>query len=195
MNVSVSKRLCVQQSKESFLIKILSGLCFLTLLAKVCISLPFTPVPITFQTYAIYTLGLLMAPRTAVYTIMSYLFFGLFAPVFCGTTFGPSVFFGPTGGYLFIMIPAIAMISSINSKYQLKVWQTTLLLSVNAALILGFGSLWLSGYLYLGAVTSSFDIMKGLACGAAPFLIGEAVKIGLAIQSVSLYSFIKQKFL
>lgn len=194
MNVSVIKRIYAQQTNESLLIKILTGLCFLTLLAKVSIPLPFTPVPITFQTYAIYTLGLIMSPRTAIYTVISYLFFGMFAPVFCGNSYGFSVFCGPTGGYLFMMVPAVAFISFVNNKYFLKAWQNILLLSLTASSILFFGSLWLSGYLYLGTETSSFDLVKGLVCGAYPFLIGEAIKIGLAVQSQSLYSFCKQRF-
>lgn len=192
MNVSISKQFCTPQIKETFLVKVVLGLGLLTLLAKIRIFLPFTPVPITFQTYAIYILGLFMVPRVAICTVCSYLFLGLFAPVFCDITYGISVFFGPTGGYLLIMLPVVAVISFINSKYQLKSWQTACLLSLSAASILICGSLWLTGYLHVTS-GASFDLIQGLMYGAYPFLLGEAIKIVLAIQTVSFYSFCKQK--
>src|SRR5262245_5443936 len=73
------------------------------------IQVPFYPVPMTLQTFAIMAIAAAYGSRLAVATVVLYLaegFVGL--PVFANTAFGtvgPSYFLGTTGGFLIGFIP------------------------------------------------------------------------------------------
>ena len=98
-------------------IKVIAGSLVLACLAKISINLLFTPVPVTFQTLGVFCLGLAMTPRMAVASVVAYLLEGLFFPVFCSPACGLAVFCGPTAGYLFSFVPAVALISWLYSKF------------------------------------------------------------------------------
>ena len=90
---------------------VIGGTLVLTLSAK--ITVPFYPVPMTLQTFAIMALAAAYGSRLAVLTVLAYLFEGaLGLPVFAGTppaAAGPLYFLGPTGGFLigFILLALI----------------------------------------------------------------------------------------
>ena len=52
-------------------IKVIAGSLVLACLAKISINLPFTPVPVTFQTLGVFCLGLAMTPRMAVASVVA----------------------------------------------------------------------------------------------------------------------------
>ena len=69
--------------------------------ARLSASLPFTPVPITMQVFAVLLSGLLLGGRFGALAQAQYLLLGLAgAPVFALGRSGPGVLFGLTGGYL-----------------------------------------------------------------------------------------------
>src|SRR5215204_5522807 len=79
---------------------ILGGASFVALAAQVSISLPFTPVPITGQTFAVVLVGASLGSLLAVASLGVYIFVGaLGAPVYADQTHGWDVLKGPTGGY------------------------------------------------------------------------------------------------
>ena len=72
------------------------GSVFLTLASRVTIPLPFTPVPVTMQTFGVFLLGAFLG-RKAFYSVFLYLLEGsLGLPVFSSA----AGVMGPTGGYL-----------------------------------------------------------------------------------------------
>jgi len=71
------------------------------LLAQISIPLPFTPVPITGQTFAVLLTGALLGSRLGVAAMLTYVAEGSAGlPFFAGGAHGPAVLAGPTGGYL-----------------------------------------------------------------------------------------------
>lgn len=87
---------------------VLSGSIFLALLARLSIPVPFSPVPITGQTFGILFLGTVLGSRLGVLSVIAYISEGLVGlPIFAGGAAGFLYLLGPTGGYLIGFIPAV----------------------------------------------------------------------------------------
>jgi biotin transport system substrate-specific component len=85
---------------------------FIALCARVTVPLPFTPVPLTLQNFAVLLVGLVLGSAGGFAALLLYLAEGLMGlPVFNPT--GPGglgQLLGPTGGYL-MAYPVIAFVS------------------------------------------------------------------------------------
>src|SRR5687768_10456311 len=69
--------------------------------AQIAIPLPFTPVPLTGQTFAVLLIGIIYGSRLGAATVLAYLAEGAIGlPFFAGGASGLAVFAGPTAGYL-----------------------------------------------------------------------------------------------
>lgn len=69
--------------------------------AQVAVPLPFSPVPLTGQTFGVLLTGALLGPRLGALAMVLYLIEGgVGLPFFAGGTFGAARLVGPTGGYL-----------------------------------------------------------------------------------------------
>jgi biotin transport system substrate-specific component len=147
----------------------------LTLSAKV--SVPFYPVPMTIQTFAVIGVGFVLGPRRAVVAILLYLAEGAAGlPVFAGTPqkgIGLAYMLGPTGGYLLGYLPAVLLAGQAASRG----WAANALTASASALLAG-AVLYLPGLLWLGAVIG-FD-KPVLQYGLYPFILGDATKAILA---------------
>src|SRR5580692_3662208 len=91
------------------------GSAFVAVCAHVALPLPFTPVPLTLQPFAVLLLGLLLTPRLAAATLAAYLAEGalglpVFAPGPLGAA-GLAHLIGPTAGYLLAYPLAAPLIS------------------------------------------------------------------------------------
>ena len=157
------------------LVLVVIGTLLLTLSAK--IKVPFYPVPLTFQTLVVLTLGMAYGWRLAVSTLAVYLLTGsLGLPVFAGTPekgIGLAYMMGPTGGYLLGFILAAALCGWLAERgWDRRVVSTVL------ALFLGNVLIYLPGLLWLGAV-AGWD-KPVLQWGLYPFVVGDLLKLGLA---------------
>ncbi|MBW7849212.1 MAG: biotin transporter BioY [Rhodospirillales bacterium] len=151
----------------------LVGTALLTLSAKV--QVPFWPVPMTMQTFAVIVIGMAYGWRLGGATVALYLLEGAIGlPVFAGTPekgIGIAYMAGPTGGYLVGFVVA-AMTAGWLAE---RGWDRNFLsaLAVNAigtALIFVFGLGWLAGLI-------GFE--KAVTFGLVPFLLASVLKIGL----------------
>src|ERR1044072_5281948 len=80
---------------------VLGGTAFVAIAAQVSISLPFTPVPITGQTFAVVLVGASLGALLGLASLGLYLFVGaLGAPVYADHESGWDILTGPTGGYI-----------------------------------------------------------------------------------------------
>ena len=94
-------------SLASDLLVALSGTLVLGMAAQLELRLPFTPVPVTAQTFVVMLIGAFLGPNRGVLAIFLYLSSGVFGfPVFSGFGSGLHHILGPTGGYLFGFIVA-----------------------------------------------------------------------------------------
>jgi biotin transport system substrate-specific component len=140
--------------------------------ASVRIPLPFTPVPVTLQTGVVLLAGLLLGGPLAGAGIVGYLVLGAAgAPVFAGATGGAAALAGPTGGYLVGFAVAAAFLGAVSRRRPLGLPALLAVLVLADALVFACGVAWL-GVQCGGGARRLLDI------GVAPFLPGEALKIG-----------------
>jgi biotin transport system substrate-specific component len=138
------------------------------------IQVPFFPVPMTLQTLGVMLIGVTFGFRLATATVALYLvegFIGL--PVFAGFAFGPAVFFGGTAGYLLGFLAAAALMGLMADRGMTKSWAGMIAtLVAGEVVIFGLGIAYLA-YLY------GFD--KALQFGLYPFVLGDVLKLALAL--------------
>ena len=158
-------------------------------LAQVAIPLPFTPVPISFGLVAVYTTGILLKPKHAVFTQVCYLLLGAMgAPVFGNFRGGIGALFGPTGGYLMVY-PAMAGIVSmaLNSRFsrQLEYKQSPAFIFIKAGLSICIAHivLYLGGTLWF-SITTGISFRAALAVAVYPFIPLDIFKIVFCIVAV-----------
>jgi biotin transport system substrate-specific component len=160
----------------------LAGVALLTISAKV--SVPFLPVPMTLQTFAVLGLGAAYGVRLSVASVIAYLACGLCGlPVFANTPpliAGPAYLFGPTGGFLIGFLPAAALMGLIAELKLDRSFSATLPCALLAdALIFACGFLWLAYAARIGADGHGLGVAAAWSKGVAPFLLGDAVKSAL----------------
>jgi len=152
---------------------VLGGSLLVALGAQIRISLPFTPVPITGQTFGVLLVGALLGARRGALSLLAYLIEGgAGLPVFAGGAAGAHHLLGPTGGYLVgFVAAALATGWLAERRWDRRVWTAALAMAVGNMVIYGFGLLWLARFVGPERV---------LVAGMLPFLPGDALKLLLA---------------
>lgn len=142
--------------------------------AQVVVPLPFTPVPLTGQTFAVLLTGALLGPRLGALAMLAYLTEGAAGlPFFRGGAGGVGHLMGPTAGYLFAF-PAAAYVTGYLAE---RGWDRRFATAA-AAMALGSLVILACGWAWLAAVTG--DAARALQLGVAPFLPGDVLKVALA---------------
>jgi biotin transport system substrate-specific component len=153
-------------------IVVICGSLVVGLCAQIRIYLPFSPVPITGQTFAVLMLGALLGSRRGVLTMLVYLVEGITGlPVFTSVV-GPAALFGPTGGYLVGFIPAAYMVGRLAERG----WDRRILSTI-AAMIIGDAVLLAFGFIWLAILT---NLKTAFLTGVYPFIPGDLLKVALA---------------
>src|ERR1035441_7967948 len=113
--------------------------------AQISIPLPFSPVPITGQTFAVLLSGAVMGWRRAFVSQVAYLAEGVAGfPVFAGGSGTVLHLAGPSGGFLLCFPFAAALVGYlVEQGMGRSTWKLTGALVSGDALILLVGSLWL----------------------------------------------------
>ena len=160
------------------------GMAVLTgLLAQVRIQLPWSPVPVTGQTFAVLLAGVLLGKWWGGISMTMYGGLGMAGvPWFQGFNSGLAYLSGPTGGYIFGFILAALFLGHFTDKYiRSRSFVSMLGLMLFASLILIYvpGLIWLGLWLKLVAGTSA-NIAAVLGMGAVPFIAGDVTKAVLA---------------
>jgi len=163
----------IEKSGSKIVHKLLAvgaGVVILAAVAQIAIPLPFTPVPITGQTFAVALISLLWGRARGVSVVIIYLGLGFGGlPIFASGKVGS---FGPTTGYLLGMIMASYVMGGLADRGWTKnFWHTW------AAAVIGSVCTFAIGLLVL-----SFYVPKEglLIQGILPFLPGDFVKSSLA---------------
>jgi biotin transport system substrate-specific component len=154
---------------------------FLTAIgALIRIPLPFTPVPLTMQTFFVFLSGAVLGARKGSMSQLLYVGAGISGlPVFSGLSGGLGIVSGPTGGYLLGFILAPIAIGWILRKFSSTIW-VYLAISAGAFIIFFMGAAHLT-VLYTG------DFIRSIKIGVVPFVAGDLIKVAVAGSAVSLY--------
>ena len=141
--------------------------------ARVEIRLPWTPVPITGQTFAVLLSGTVLGARRAFLAQCLYLFEGAMGlPFFSGGAAGVAKLLGPTGGYL-IAFPFAAAMTGAFAEHALDrtPWRMFIIMIAGSVVIFGLG---------LGQLSRFLPADSLLASGLLPFIPGDLIKAALA---------------
>ena len=145
------------------------------------ISIPFWPVPVTMQTFAVLMVGALYGWRLGGITVLAWLLeAALGMPVLAGGKGGIAPFIGPTAGYLFAF-PVGAMLMGWlaargwNGTHPLRAFWAMLL---STTLIVLLGGAWLSALI---------GPAKGWQLGVLPFLSGDVLKSAMGAATLALW--------
>lgn len=151
---------------------VLGGAALVGVFAQIAVPLPFTPVPLTGQTFAVLLVG---ASLGTVRGIVSMLLYGLVGvlgvPWFAG---GASGFTMPSFGYIVGFIAAAGLVGWLAERgWTRTAIDTALAMVLGNVTIYAIGVTWLK--FSLGATWAS-----AITMGMTPFLIGDGIKILLA---------------
>ena len=152
---------------------VVGGSLFVAGMAQVRIPLPFTPIPITGQTFAVLLVGAGLGSRRGTTSLILYIILGAFGlPVFAGGASGLAYLTGPTGGYLIGFVIAAALVGSLAARgMDRRILSTLLAFLAGEIVIYLAGVAWLS--MFLG-------LQRAITAGLLPFIIGDAIKVAAA---------------
>ena len=160
---------------------IVGGTAFIAAMAQVSLPVPGSPVPVTGQTLAVLLVGTTYGARLGVATFSTYMLAGIAgAPIFAGGTYGIDRVLGATGGYLFGMLLASAVLGFLAERRADQKFSTSFpALRLGNLTIFSFGLTWLH---------FSLDLTwaKTFSMGLTPFILGEALKIAIVATSLPL---------
>lgn len=137
---------------------------FTALMARIAIPLPFTPVPITGQTFAVLLCGALLGARLGTASMLAYLAEGIVGlPVFAAAPGAASY------GYLGGVVAAAFVVGWLADRGWTKDLPRTVV-----AMIAGEIAIYIFGLAWLARFVPATQV---LAAGLFPFLIGDAIKL------------------
>ncbi|MFA6506940.1 MAG: biotin transporter BioY [Treponemataceae bacterium] len=145
----------------------------------IALPIPGSAVPVVLQNLFALLSGLVLGPVMGFAAIAVYLLVGgIGLPVFAGGKGGAAHFFGPTGGYL-LGYALCALVAGLiagkpRADKQSPIW------IISIAAVLGIVAVYVPGVLRLKAVLKA-EWPKALAVGMFPFIVGDVVKIAIAI--------------
>ena len=142
--------------------------------AFVRIPLPFTPVPLTLQTFFVLLGAALLGRKLGAITQSAYLLLGFTGQqVFTGSGSGSLYLLGPTGGYIAGFVLASVFAGSLLNREKAAAPEVFLKLLVADCIILFSGTFWLK-------ISISASWGQAFLLGFAPFILGDLLKISLA---------------
>lgn len=152
---------------------VVAGAAFVGLAAQISFPLPFTPVPVTGQTFAVLLVGASLGSIRGLLSMVLYMLMGMAGvPWFSD---GASGFGGPTFGYIIGFIVAAWLVGFLAERnWTRTVLDTALAMILGSVVIYAIGVTWLKfslpGLTWAGAVEA----------GMSPFLFLDLVKVILA---------------
>ena len=155
---------------------VMAGAAFVGVAAQVAVPLPFTPVPLTGQTFAVLLTAAALGMWRGIAAMSLYAVAGVAGvPWFAGAS---TAFKGGalvvSFGYVLGFVAAAALVGWLAQRGATRTAPRTAgLMVLGNAVIYTFGALWLAAAL-------SVPLTNAISLGVTPFLIGDALKVALA---------------
>lgn len=143
--------------------------------AQISFPLPWTPVPVTGQTFAVLLSGAVLGWKAGAGSQLLYVALGAVGlPFYADGASGWTAVSGATGGYLVGFIAAAALIGYLAERGQDRSVVTSIpAMLAGTAIIYLFGVSWLAHSLGVPGT-------KAMELGLVPFVVGDALKLALA---------------
>jgi biotin transport system substrate-specific component len=165
------------RTRTSSVLLVISAAALTALAAQWRIDLPFTPVPITGQTFAVLLTGAALGMTLGAAGQVLYVGLGVLgAPVFADASGGwdlergLATITGATAGYLFGFIVAAGLVGYMAERRQDRTFPTMF-----TAFLLGSGVIYLFGVIGL-MITLDMGLSEAIVAGVVPFLVGDLIK-------------------
>lgn len=157
--------------RREFLVQVAFWNLSFILFSQISIPLPFSPVPITLQTF-ILLLCVLYMGKNAYIPVLLYVLEGILGlPVFAGWTGGIAKILGPTGGYILGFI-----VSSVIAGYIWDILKKNVLNAIIVGILMHI-VIYILGVFQLSLFVGVENSVK---LGILPFIIGDAFKVVFA---------------
>ena len=140
------------------------------LFAQFTIPLPFTPVPITGQTFAVLLSGATLGMTAGGASQVLYLLLGIFFPFYADGASGTEVLFGTSGGYLFGFVVAAVLVGKLAERRHDRRVPSAVTAFLTGSLVI-----YLFGVIGLMA-KAEMDLLTAVERGVVPFLLGDTIK-------------------
>jgi biotin transport system substrate-specific component len=148
-----------------------AGALFVAILAQVKIPLPFTPVPLTGQTFAVLLVAAALGSKRGAASMALYIALGVLGlPVFAGGAAGLAYLSGATLGYLVGFVLAAYTIGLLAERGLERSFRTSLL-----PFLVGTIVIYACGVAWLTVLLGSFG--KAVTVGLVPFIFGDVIKL------------------
>lgn len=157
--------------------------CFTGLMAQVTIAVPWSPVLITFQTFAVLLSGVFLGSKYGGFSMILYALLGILGmPWFTGMHHGLAFIFQASGGYIIGFIFASIFLGYVFDHHvnARKPVQTVILMAIANYIFIYIPGLVGLYYVMLANTGSAPGIPELLLMGAVPFIVGDLIKIALA---------------
>lgn len=152
-------------------ILVIAGAVLVGLCAQVTVPLPFTPVPLTGQTFGVLLAGAALGWRRGAASMALYALAGLAGlPWFASHAGGTAILAGPLFGYVLAYPLAAGLVGWLSGRgLDRRPLRTFAMMIAGSAVIYAGGLPWLMVSLHVG-------LARGLHLGVTPFLPGDALK-------------------
>ena len=172
---SILKREIVVNKIACRIIGVISFIILTSLGAFVRIPLPFTPVPLTLQTFFVLLSGAMLGANRGSLSQLIYLLLGITGlPIFANAGSGLIYLLGPTGGYVLGFILASFFIGKTIRYVDRKTFFSVFIfMCIGDLIILSSGIIWLK-------ILFGYNFKKILLIGFLPFIPGDLLKIVVA---------------
>lgn len=164
------------KTRKTLLISLFTGL----IIVGTFIKVPLPPVPISLQTFFVILAGMIGGLQIGLFSTVIYLLLGAIGlPVFTSGG-GIAALIAPTGGYLLGMIPAVIIVGLFSDRVKIENNKLAYITLCTVGGILATIVIYAVGVPWL---KSSLDlsIEKAITVGMFPFLIGDSIKIVIAL--------------
>ena len=176
----ITERVFPRTTVSSILL-VASAAALTALAAQWVIILPFTPVPITGQTFAVLLTGAALGMTLGAAGQLLYVGLGVLgAPVFADASGGWDLdrgletITGATSGYLLGFIVAAGLIGYMAERRQDRTFPTMF-----TAFLLGSAVIYTFGVIGL-MITLDMTLTEAIVAGVVPFLVGDLIKAACA---------------
>ncbi|MBE5883776.1 MAG: biotin transporter BioY [Lachnospiraceae bacterium] len=147
----------------------------LCIIAPISIFLPFSPVPLSLGTLAIYFVVTVLGMKRGIISVTLYLLLGFAGlPVFSGFSGGAGKLFGPTGGFIIGYLFIALICGAFVDKWYHRPFICILGMLLGTAVCYAFGTIWL-------AREARLTFSSALVTGVLPFILGDLIKLALAM--------------
>lgn len=170
--LTLGQRVHLTATQTRTLLAVVGGALLTAAAAQVTFQLPWTPVPITGQTFAVLLTGTALGMRWGAASQALYVALGAIGlPFYADGDGGWEAATGATAGYLVGFVLAAAVLGRLAEQRQDRALLTSLpAMLAGTAVIYGCGATWLAHSIGVSAA-------EAVELGVAPFLIGDAVKL------------------